>query len=92
MEMRPTWAHAISIWWSYFWRLIGAIVICIVVSFLIVGVLGKLGLGSAVLKLAYGVTFVGTGIFASIIPVKMILGRNFRSYRIALVPPDKWRG
>jgi Na+/citrate or Na+/malate symporter len=85
MEMEVTWSRAAMVWWSYIWRL----VLATIVSSLGGGVLGLiLGAVGAPKEAIIFVTLpiglmIGTA--ASIVPMKMILGKDFGEFRLLLV-------
>ena len=87
--MEVTWGRAARVWWSYLWRNLFAIVAAMVIGGLIGAVLGFiLGIAGVaqnkivMLTLPIGM-IVGLGI--SIVPIKMILGKNFGEFRLVLV-------
>ncbi|MGH8507064.1 MAG: hypothetical protein ACRETM_14060 [Stenotrophobium sp.] len=89
MELEITWGRAIRIWWSYFWRNLIAILAAVIVGGVIGGILGAImGTAGASMKTIQMVSMpigliLGLGI--SVIPMKMILGKDFGEFRLALV-------
>lgn len=89
MELEITWKRAARVWWSYLWRNIIAIIGSVIIGAIIGGVLGlilgMLGASTATIKsIVQPIGFlIGLGI--SIIPIKLILGKNFGEFRLVLI-------
>lgn len=90
MELEVTWRRAIRVWWAYFWRNFIAIVAAIVLGAVVGGVLGFiLGAVGVPLKTIQLITMpIGLmlGLGMSVVPVKMILGKDFGEFRLLLMP------
>lgn len=89
MELEITWKRAIRVWWSYLWRNLLAIVAAVIVGGMF-GALMGFALGfvgvsiDSIQKLAAPVGMF-IGLVISIVPVKMILGKDFGEFRLVLV-------
>jgi len=90
MELEVTWGRAIRVWWLYLWRNLIAIVAAMILGGIIGAILG-FGLGAAgvsitVIKIVTMPIGAILGLVISIIPMKMILGKNFGEFSLLLVP------
>lgn len=89
MELEITWKRCFRVWWSYVWRNLIAIVISVIAG----GILGfGLGLilgiaGFSVETIQIVVTPIGfiLGLLISVVPMKMILGKDFGEFRLVLL-------
>ena len=87
--MEVTWGRAGMVWWAYLWRL----VVCGIGSSIVGGIVGAIiGLVLAILKVPKeAIIFVSLpvglliGTLSSIIPMKLILGKDFGDFRLVLV-------
>jgi hypothetical protein len=95
MELEITWNRVVRVWWSYLWRNLLAIVASLAVG----GVFGALmgfALGFAgispdsIQKLAMPVGML-IGLAISVVPVKMILGKDFGEFKLVLVESKRNR-
>jgi hypothetical protein len=89
MELEVTWGRTIKVWWAYAWRNLLALVIGVIAAsilgFVVGFALGAAGVASSTIKaVTLPLGFIA-GIAFSIIPMKLILGRNFGEFRLALV-------
>lgn len=89
MEMDITWGRVIKVWWAYAWRNFLTIIACVIVAtilgFIMGLVMGAAGAHPSTVKaVTVPVGFI-TGIAFSIIPIKMILGKDFGDFRLVLV-------
>ena len=88
-EIEVTWGRALRVWWAYFWRSIIAIIASVIVSFVLgfmFGFLGHLfGLSSGVIEVVSAILGFGTGAAFSLVCVKLILNKNYGSFRLCLV-------
>ncbi len=93
MELEVTWRRAARVWWSYLWRNLVAILIAFAFS---TAVGFAVGFGMRIMGASataiYGVTAplgFAMGLIASIVPLKMVLGRDFGEFRLVLLskPP-----
>jgi hypothetical protein len=89
MEMEITWGNVIRVWWAYLWRNLVAIIVAVVIGAIGGGILGfVMGmLGVPVTTIQFVTALIGAaiGIALSIIPMKMILGKDFGKFRLVLV-------
>jgi len=88
-EIEVKWSHAIQIWWSWCWR---TMVIVSPLSFLVgvaAGIIMTI-LNIDIEKNTLPLQVIGLciGFYFSIRVLKMILGKSFNGYRIALIKKD----
>ena len=89
MELEVTWGRTAKVWWAFLWRNIVAIIAAVVASMIVGGIIGFiLGLLGASLQTVQLVTapigFV-IGLAISIVPIKLILGKDFGEFRLVLL-------
>lgn len=87
--MEVTWGRAGLVWWAYIWRLLLCGIASAVVGGIVGGLLGfVLGMlrvpKEAIIFVSLPVGLV-IGAASSIIPMKMILGKDFGEFRLLLV-------
>ncbi|WP_207063822.1 hypothetical protein [Motiliproteus sp. SC1-56] len=89
MELEITWKRAVRVWWSYLWRNLLAIAASAIVGGIIGVALGfilsAMGLSSQSIQNITGPIGGVLGLLLSIIPIKMILGKDFGEFRLVLV-------
>ncbi len=89
MELEITWKRATHVWWSYLWRNLIAIVVSAItggIIGLIIGLfLGWFGVSSETVNLIVLPITLIMGLLISIIPMKMILGKDFGEFRLVLL-------
>lgn len=89
MELEITWTRTIKVWWSYFWRNLIAIVVAIlagaIIGFILGFIMGTLGISSQTIRFVVAPISGIIGLLISIVPMKMILGKNFGEFRLVLV-------
>lgn len=89
MELEVTWGRAARVWWAYFWRnllaIVGAVVVGAILGGILGMVLGAMGLSPSTIKIVVAPISIILGFGISIIPVKMILGKDFGAFRLVLV-------
>lgn len=89
MELEVTWKRATKVWWSYLWRNILAIIGAILIGGLVGGIfgfiLGMVGTSQETIQLVVAPIGFIIGIGISIVPIKMILGKDFGDFRLVLV-------
>jgi len=89
MELDITWNRAAKVWLAYFWRHLIAIICSVPIGFVLGGIigliLGRLGVSADTIKIVAGPLGFVIFILASIIPAKLILGKNFGEFRLVLV-------
>jgi hypothetical protein len=90
-ELEVTWLRAATVWWSIFWRsFVIALVAGAAAGFVIGIALASIGRGDLVEywgRLIGVVVAVPAGVWA----VKTVLGKEYRQFRIALVPSAEAR-
>jgi hypothetical protein len=95
MELEVTWNRAVLVWWAYLWRSVVAIVVGMLVAVIVgaVGgaVLGILGVSARTIQQIMLPVGIAIGLLASIVPIKMILGKDFGEFRVVLVAGRDWR-
>ncbi len=89
MELEVTWGRAIKVWCAYAWRNFLAIVACVIAAtilgFIVGLVMGAAGAAPSTIKVVtFPIGFIA-GIAFSIIPMKLILGKDFGEFKLALV-------
>ena len=89
MELEITWSRAVRIWWSYLWRNLIAIVVAMLIG-MVVGavigfILGTMGVPLRVIQIVVAPIGVVIGLAVSIVPLKMILGKDFGEFRLVLL-------
>lgn len=89
MELEATWQRTTKVWWAYLWRNLIAIVASIILGSLIGAalgfILGMLGVGSETIKIICTPIGFIVGLLISIIPMKMILNKNYGEFRLVLL-------
>ena len=89
MELSATWDRTAQIWWAFFWRNALILIPATLVGALLGGTVGiLLGIAGAPPETVRIATFpIGflVGASSSIIPLKMILGKDFGEFRLVLV-------
>ena len=87
-----TWRRATRVWWSYLWRNLIAIVATAVLAgiagAIIGGILGAFGASPKTIQIVGTPVGMIIGLAISIIPMKMILGKNFGEYSLVLIKND----
>lgn len=91
-ELDITWGRAFRVWWALLWRGSLAFMASILMGALGGGLLGT-ALGSLdfdiiLIKNLAGILGFLIGLAFSIIPVKLVLGKSFSSFRLVLVPKN----
>ena len=93
MELEVTWGRATQVWFAYFWRNLLFLVIGLAVGGLLgflLGVLWKaLGVPDATGQNISMVIGAIVGLAISIIPIRMILGKDFGEFRLVLLAKDR---
>ncbi len=89
MELEVTWERAFRVWWAYFWRSLIAIAASIVVGAVVGGILGFIlgaaGVPTKTIPIVTAPVGFVVGLLFSVVPVKMILGKDFGEFRLLLV-------
>ena len=93
MELEVTWKRAAKVWWSYLWRSIIAIIVAMVlggiVGFIIGFVLGAMGVSTQTIQFITTPIGMVIGLLISIVPIRMILGKDFGEFRLVLLQTSK---
>ena len=93
MELEVTWKRATKVWWSYVWRNLIAVVAAFLISGLIGAVLGFVlsltGMPLQTIQMICAPIGLILGILVSIIPMKMILNKEFGNFRLVIVENPK---
>lgn len=89
-EIDVTWGRAAKVWWSLAWRML---LFTVAVSFVAGGILGFVGamLGASqqtVSTLGFLIG-VAVGVPIGIWIIKLIIGKNYSDFRLALVPRNE---
>ncbi len=89
MELEITWSRAVRVWWSYLWRNLIAIVVAMIIGMVIGAIIGFIlgAMGVPVRTIQILVAPIGfvIGLAISIVPLKMILGKDFGEFRLVLL-------
>lgn len=89
MELEITWGRAVRIWWSYLWRnliaIVAAMLIGMVVGAIIGFILGSMGFPLRVIQIIVAPFGLVIGLAISVVPLKMILGKDFGEFRLVLL-------
>lgn len=89
MELEVTWKRAARVWGAYLWRNILAIIGAVIIGGIVGGIMGFIlsVLGASQETIQLVVTPIGfiIGIGISIVPLKLILGKDFGEFRLVLV-------
>ena len=92
MELEVTWRRVVRVWWAYFWRnliaIVAAAVLGGILGAVIGAVMGALGMSITVIQSFSGLIGAALGIALSVVPMKLILGKDFGDFRLVLVRKD----
>jgi len=94
MELEVTWGRAARVWWAYLWRNLIAVVLTGILGMVFGAILGLLlgatGVSPGVIQRAAFVLGILTGIAVSVVPIRLILGKDFGEFRLVLLasPPQ----
>ncbi len=93
MELEVTWKRAMKVWWSYLWRSIIAMIVAIILSgvfgFIIGFIIGVFGASTQTLQYISVSIGMIMGLIISIVPIRMILGKDFGEFRLVLLQSSK---
>lgn len=88
-ELEATWSRTLRIWWALVWReFVAALVAVIggaVLGFIVGFILGILGIPVSLIKVVTGSIGGALGLAISVVPVKLIIGRDFGGFRLVLL-------
>jgi hypothetical protein len=73
MELEVTWKRAAKVWWAYLWRNIIAIIVAM------------MGVSSQTIQFITAPIGMIIGLLISIVPVKMILVKDYGEFRLVLL-------
>lgn len=89
MELEVTWNRAFRVWLAYLWRSLIAIIAAtlagMAVGFVIGFVMGAMGFSATAIQLFTVPIGVLIGLAISVVPLKMILGKDFGEFRLVLL-------
>ena len=93
MELEITWGRVTRVWWAFLWRSLIASIIAMIIGgiFCCIVVYTIAATGGAITTINIIIMSIGgiIGLGVSIIPMKMILGKDFGEFRLALVPKSQ---
>jgi len=93
MELEVTWKRTLRIWWSYLWRNLIAIVCAGVLGGIIgamIGfVMGTMGAEIETIQMVVAPISAVLGLLISIVPMKLILGKDFGEFRLVLIQNEQ---
>ena len=88
-ELEVTWDRTIKVWWSFVWRNLIATLVAMLIGAIFRGVMGVIlgAFGVPIRTIQIIVMPIGfiIGLAISIVPLKLILGKNFGEFRLVLV-------
>ena len=89
MELEVTWGRTAKVWWAFFWRNVLAIFAGVVAAMIVGGIigfiLGILGASLQTVQVIGGAIGLGIGLAISIVPIKLILGKDYGEFRLVLL-------
>lgn len=89
MELEITWSRAVSVWWAYLWRNLVAILASMgvggIIGFTFGLILGSAGVPIQTIQIIVFPISVFIGLAISVVPMKMILGKDFGEFRLVLI-------
>jgi len=89
MELVVTWKRLLRIWWAYLWRslitILGAGVISFFIGLFTGLVLQYFGVNVNEARLPLQIMGGAIGLFMSVIPLQLVLEKDFGEFRIALL-------
>lgn len=92
MELEITWGRAVKVWWAYCWRnliaLIAGIILGGIVGFILGFIMGAMGVAPHTIQFLTAPIGAVIGLGLSVIPMKMILGKDFGQFRLVLVSTE----
>jgi hypothetical protein len=92
MELPVTWSRAARVWKSYFWRTLVALLASVILGAIVGGslgfVMGVMGYSPESIRPVAVVVGLVVGIAVSIVPMKLILGKDFGEFRVVLLAKE----
>jgi len=93
MELEVTWGRATRVWWAYLWRnliaIMGGTLLGAILGALLGFVLGAAGVPSDAARRATLAIGAMLGLLTSIVPIRLILGKNFGEFRLLLLSNER---
>jgi len=92
MELEITWERVVRIWWSYVWRNLLAVIAAMVMGGILGAflgfVMGRMGVPRQVILFVTAPIGFVIGLLVSVVPMKLILGKDFGEFRLVLLSND----
>jgi len=89
MELEITWGRVFRIWLSFLWRNLLATFVAMIIGMVfgvVIGVVGTLlGIPTILIHVVVFPVSFAIGLGISIIPLRLILGKNFGEFRLVLL-------
>ncbi len=89
MELKITWKRVLRVWWSYLWRNLICIVVGtllgVAIAFIVSFIVGAMGFHPRVIMFVIAPIGFVIGLATSVVPMKMILGKDYGEFRLVLV-------
>lgn len=96
MELEITWNRVLTVWWSYLWRNLIAIVVAMIaggiVGFIIGFFMSVFGVSVETIQFVTAPIGFIIGLVISIVPMKMILGKDYGEFRLVLIQQVDFNG
>ena len=89
MELEVTWKRALQIWWAYLWRKLVVLLIGAILGGIIGFALAPMAGSTIVIQVVSIPIGLIIGFAISIVPLKMILGKDFGDFRLALLEKQR---
>ena len=93
MELEITWGRFIRVWWAHYWRCLIAMIICFIIcsiiGFIIGFVMGMLGASIRMIQVVSFTIGLIIGLGVSLVPMRMILGKDFGEFRLVLISNEE---
>ncbi|HJT23227.1 MAG TPA: hypothetical protein VJ873_01525 [bacterium] len=88
-EIAPDFNQLLRIWWAFAWRnllvSLATMMVMFVVGCVIGFIMGLMGANLTVIKIICGFLGFLFGIAVSILPVKLVVGKDFGDFRLAVL-------
>jgi ABC-type sugar transport system permease subunit len=92
MELEVTWARAMRVWWAFFWRNLVALVVAVAagaaLGFVLGAAMSAAGATPRTIQLVIAPVSALIGFAISIVPMRLILGKDFGEFRLILAARD----
>jgi hypothetical protein len=90
MELDITWDRVVRVWWALLWRNLIAVVAAVLIGSVIGGIIGVIlgmaGVPVGTIRIIVMPIGIIIGFAVSIVPLKMILGKDFGDFRLVPAP------